>query len=147
LVELGETGRPVDHASAPRADAAQRASEGREWVIVRHIQRRPLGGATAETIELARLAALFDGLARIHEHAKVGAVDEKRSPRIRGLESGRDPSTDRVLVRPDKSAQLADRVAMMDFDAAVVKPPRHGLTRPFDESADVLDLPRCRARP
>jgi hypothetical protein len=34
----------------------------------------------------------------------------------------------------------------MNFDAAVVKPPRHGLFRFFDESADVFDLPGSRTR-
>src|SRR5271170_1992160 len=100
-------------------------------MIVGHIQCRPLWRAAAKTIELARLATLFDRLARFHEDAKVGAMDEKRSPRICGLESVRDPSTDRVLVRPDEGAQLADRVAMMEFDAAAIEPPRHGATRPF----------------
>ena len=68
-------------------------------------------------------------------------MDEKWSLRIRGFKSGRDPSTDRVLVRPDEGAQLGDRVAVMEFDAAAVEPPRHGLLRRLDELADVLDLP------
>ena len=83
-----------------------------------------------EAIELAQLAGLFDRLARFHECAKVGAMDEKRSLRIRRFKSGRDPSSDRVLMRPDKGAQFADRVAVMEFDAAAVEPPRHRLPRP-----------------
>ena len=101
----------------------------------------PLGRATAEAVEFARLAALFYRFARFHERAKVGAMNEKWSPCIRGLESGRDPSTDRVLMRPDEGAQLGDRVAVMEFDAAAVEPPRHGLLRRLNELADVLDLP------
>jgi hypothetical protein len=130
-----------------RTDAAQQPAQSRAWAKIGHVQRRPLGRAAAETIELPRLAMLLDGLARFHERAKVGAMDEKRSPRVRGLESRRDPSTDRVLVRPDKSAQLADRVAVMEFDAAAIEPPRHDLLSLFDESADVFDLPGRRTRP
>ena len=63
------------------------------------------------------------------------------------LKSGRDPSTDRVLVRPDEGAQFADRVAVMELDAAVVEPPRHVLRRSFYKSADVLDFPGGGARP
>ena len=103
--------------------------------------------ASRESSELARLAALLSRRARFHEGVKICAVDEKRSPRIRRLESGRDPSRDRVLVRPDAGAQLADRAALMEFDAAAVEPLRRGLLRRLDELADALDLPRSRARP
>jgi hypothetical protein len=68
-------------------------------------------------------------------------MDEKRSPRIRRFESGRDPSTDRVLMRSDEDAQLADRVAVMEFDAAAVKPPCHVSFSRIDQNADVLDPP------
>ena len=101
-------------------------------MIVSHVQGWPSRRTTAQAIELAWLAALFDRFARFHERAEVGAMDEKRSPRIRGRESGRDPSTDRVLVRADEGGQLADRVAVMEFDAAVVEPPRHVLLRSLD---------------
>jgi hypothetical protein len=50
-------------------------------------------------------------------------------------------------VRPDQGGELGDFVVSMDFDAAVVEPPRHGLFRLLDEIADVLDLPGGRARP
>jgi hypothetical protein len=115
-------------------------------MIVGHVQCRPLGRAAAEAIELAGLATLLDWFARFHERAKVGAMDEKRSPRICGLESDRDPSTDRVLMRPDEDAQLADGVAVMEFDAAAIEPPRHDLLRRLNELADVLDLPNGRPR-
>ena len=96
-------------------------------MIVGHVRRRPLGRAAAETIELAWAATLLGGFSRFHERAKVGAVDKKRSPRVRRLKSRRDPSRDRMLVRPDKVGKLGDRVRAVDFDSAAVIPPSHAL--------------------
>src|SRR6202008_2207807 len=67
--------------------------------------------------------------------------------RIRRSESGRGPPTDRVLMRSDEGAQLADRVAVMEFDAAAVKPPCPVSFSRIDQNADVLDPPCSGAGP
>ena len=72
-------------------------------MILGHVECWPSRRPAAEAIEFPRLTPLFDRPARFHERAEVGAMDEKWSPRIRSFESGRDPSTDRVLVRPDRA--------------------------------------------
>ena len=65
----------------------------------------------------------------------------------RSLEVRRDPSCDSLLMRADSGGKFGDRVGPVDFDAAVVKPPRHRLLYQFDELADVLDFPGGGARP
>jgi hypothetical protein len=49
-----------------------------------------------------------------------------------GPESGRDPSADRLLVNLEEVGKFDDLVSSMEFDAAVVEPPRHVLLRSLD---------------
>ena len=115
--------------------------------VFRHVQRRTLERAAAEAPDVAWFAALLDRLPRIHERAEVFAMDEARAFPTHRRESGRDPSADRLLVNPEEVSKFGDLVWAMDFDAAAIKPPRHGLLRLLDNTADVLDLPGGRARP
>jgi hypothetical protein len=49
-------------------------------------------------------------------------------------------------MRADNVRELSDRVVAMDFDAAVVEPPRHRSFHSVNEGADVAHSPSCRAR-
>src|SRR5947209_1945297 len=74
-------------------------------------------------------------------------MNENWTPAIRRREpTARDPSANRVLVRAQEGGRFGYGVVAMDFDAAAAVPPGHALGRLFDEVADVLDLPRRRAR-
>src|SRR5271156_939736 len=46
-----------------------------------------------------------------------------------------------------QGGDFGDGVGAMDFDATEIEPPRHGLTRLFNEAADIFDLPGGGAGP
>jgi len=137
----------VHYVSARRADTAQGAARGRARKVVGHIAGRPFGRPTTQAKEFARLAALLNRLARLQKCAQVRTADEKGTPDVRRLKSGRDPSSNRKLMHPQKSGDFGYVIVEMDFDAAAIEPLRHGLRHALDEIADVLDLPGRRARP
>ena len=118
-----------------------------ECNVINYFARRPLGRAATQAVELAWRARSFLRFARAHERAKVFAVNEQRTLSVRRREPGRDPSTNRMLVRAQEGGDLAYGVVSMDFDAAAVVPSRHSSGRLFHEGADILHPPRRRTRP
>lgn len=102
---------------AIRAHATEVAGSGCQREVIDHVERRSLRHPTSKAVELTRPARPPRRLLSVLEEFGRGASEnEGRAVGIDGGEPAFDPSSNRVLVRPEEPRQFFHGVASMDFD-------------------------------
>jgi hypothetical protein len=140
-VDLVEVYSTMNGPLTCRTESDEVPSRRTSRSIFSYVAVRSFRSAATDAINLTGSQGLLARLLRLEEHAQSAAVKEIRSSFIDDWKAGSDPSPHGVCVNAEKSFDLGDRIAAMDFDTAAVVPPRHASPGLFDKGADVLDAP------
>jgi len=121
LSQLRQTDALADHRIAVRANADKVPRLLCYWLVFRHVTRRPLRDAAADTVDLSRLTGPFVSRPAHYDICgKVTTKNQNRAFPVIGWKPSLDPCAHSIFVGTEQAGDLFHRVIPMDFDQAVI---------------------------